>query len=221
MTIFLRHDEFKKRKEKRYFTIPISEGLSQTFPLQISPLALYKIRIIFKLSNRAGESNRLNSSNVSFFFFHFANVFPPLFLPLFSKRGYIFRHLESWKPCATVAAEILTVPFYRLGYLREFPQILSRWFRWGEEAEALECRRGAWRGEGGYKLQQESLQSRRCGPNACCACVTNRTLRLAARIMNWWTRNWSMLVLCSPIFFVVHHFFAAFASCSRSKKDWP
>lgn len=41
--------------------------------------------------------------------------------------------------------QILTVPFYRLGYLREFPQILSRWFRWGEESEALECRRGACR----------------------------------------------------------------------------
>lgn len=70
----------------------------------------------------------------------------------------------------------------------------------GEEAEALERRRGIRRGEGDYKLQQESLQSRRCGPNACCACVTNRTLRLAARIMNRWTRNWSILVLCSPIF---------------------
>lgn len=110
-------------------------------------------------------------------------------------------NLESSKPCQPPSQHrFLTVPFYRLGYLREFPQILSLVVSLGEEAEALECRRGVRRGEGDYKLQQESLQSRRCGPNACCACVTNRTLRLAARIMNWWTRNWSMLVLCSPIF---------------------
>lgn len=114
-------------------------------------------------------------------------------------------NLESSKPCQPPSQHrFLTVPFYRLGYLREFPQILSLVVSLGEEAEALECRRGVRRGEGDYKLQQESLQSRRCGPNACCACVTNRTLRLAARIMD------EKLVHARPLFphiFVVHHFF--------------
>ena len=88
------------------------------------------------------------------------------------------------------------VPLYRRELSSAIPaNIVTRWFTsrtprrkrgWNVGTSSREARE--WGPD--YKLQQEFLQSRRCGPNARCACVTNRTLCLAARIMNSRTRNW-------------------------------
>lgn len=40
------------------------------------------------------------------------------------------------------------VPFYLLGYLREFPQILSRWFRWGKRPKLWNVDEGYGEGKG-------------------------------------------------------------------------
>ena len=109
LTIFLRHDEFKKGRRKKVFYNSnlrrriIANFLPANFPLP----SLYRIRIIFKLF-----PDRLNSSNVFLSFFLILPMFSLPFFLSFSKEELHLAQSGIFETMsATVAAQIFNRSF--------------------------------------------------------------------------------------------------------------